>query len=65
MTPLKLVLLGIGLMVVGILLPLGMMFHLIRTTFALCFLAFGASVAGMLLGVVGATQYVAGRRGVD
>lgn len=62
MSPLSLILLGFGLMVLGILLPLGMMLDLVRTTFAFCFVAFFVSVAGVLMGIVGASRYVVRRR---
>jgi hypothetical protein len=62
MSPLSLILVGFLLIILGILLPLGMMLDLIRTTFALCFLAFSVSVAGVLMGIVGASRHVARRR---
>ncbi len=62
MSPLTLILVGFLLMVLGILLPLGMMLDVVPATFALCFLAFAASVAGVFMGIVGASRYVARRR---
>ena len=62
-SPLGLIAIGFVPCVMGIVLPLAMMLNLIRTTFAVSFLAFAVSVAGVLLGIVGASRYVARRRG--
>ena len=41
------------LVLVGALAPFLMIIHLLPTSFASCFLSYGASIAGLLLGLVG------------
>jgi membrane protein implicated in regulation of membrane protease activity len=62
MSGLQLVVLAVFMMVLGIVLPFMMMVGTIRTTFLLSFVSFALSVGGFLVGVIGATQYVARRR---
>lgn len=56
------ILLGLALAVLGVILPLLMLLRMIPTNFTLSFVAYAASVVGVLLGVVGAAQYVISRR---
>lgn len=58
---------GIGflLAVAGVVLPLLMVLQVIESTFFLNFLAYGMSIAGLILGMIGAAFYVAGRRRRD
>lgn len=45
--------LGVGLMLLGVILPFLMVIHVLRSTFFLNFFSWGASVAGLALGTVG------------
>lgn len=57
MTPLKMMILGGCLLVLGVVLPFLMVTQVIEPTFALSFLAHGSSVAGMILGFYGLINY--------
>ena len=50
--------LGFVLVVLGVVLPWLMFMQIIPSTWALVFLSFIASMAGVILGVVGAAYYV-------
>jgi len=50
-------LLGFVLVMTGAILPWLMVLHVIRSTWALNFLSFTASVAGLFLGAIGAAYY--------
>ncbi len=54
MHPHKAVALGIGLMLLGVLIPLLNILRVLDASFALSFLAYGASSAGLILGLMGA-----------
>jgi len=56
--PLGQILIGVVLMLVSIALAFLMVLKLIPSTFALNFLAFGLSVVGLGIGLVGVSQYV-------
>jgi hypothetical protein len=57
---------GFFLVLLGAVLPFLIVIQLIESTFLLNFIAFGASVAGIFLGVIGTATYVADkRRGED
>ena len=58
MTPRNLILIGFGLSVLGVALPLLMLIHIIPSTLFLNFFSFTASMSGLLLGITGAAQYV-------
>lgn len=58
LTPLEMIGLGFGLVVIGFLIPLLMTLRVIEAGFLLVFVGHGASVAGLLLGLLGAAQYV-------
>ena len=62
MRPLTLILFGLGLSLLGVGLPLLMLIHVLPSTIFLNFLSFTASMAGLMLGVGGAAQYVRARR---
>jgi len=49
---------GFALVLLGAVLPWLMVLHVIKSTFFLNFLAAGASVAGLVLGVIGTAYYV-------
>jgi len=56
--PRAIILIGFILVLLGVILPLLMVLRFIEPTFPLSFFSFGAGVAGLLLGVVGAAYYV-------
>lgn len=58
MQPVRLALVGFFLVLTGAVLPFVIILGFLESTFFLNFLAFGASVAGMFLGVLAAAQYV-------
>ena len=49
---------GFGLVLLGAVLPWLMVLHIVESTFFLNFLAAGASMAGLILGVIGTAFYV-------
>ena len=49
---------GFLLVLLGAVIPWLMVLQVVKSTFALNFLAAGASVAGLILGVIGAAYYV-------
>ena len=49
---------GFVLVLLGAVLPWLMVLHIVKSTFFLNFLAAGASVAGLVLGVIGTAYYV-------
>jgi hypothetical protein len=55
--------LGFVLVVLGAVVPLLMVLHTIQPSFFLSFFSFGASVAGLGLGLVGTVYYGRRRRG--
>ena len=57
MHPKKMIAVGFVLLLVGFVAPLLMVLKVIKPTFALSFLAHGASVAGLVLGMIGAAMY--------
>ncbi len=61
MRPWKLILIGLLLSLMGVALPLLMVIHVIPSTFFLNFFSFGASLTGLILGIIGASRFVGGR----
>lgn len=51
------ILIGFCMVVFGAVVPFLMVMQIIESTFLLNFLAFGVSVAGLFLGLIGASQY--------
>jgi hypothetical protein len=49
--------LGVGLMLLGIILPFLMVIHVLESTFFLNFFSWGASVAGLAFGTIGFATY--------
>ncbi|HPD41690.1 MAG TPA: hypothetical protein P5195_08335 [Anaerolineae bacterium] len=49
--------LGLGLVVAGAVLPLLMVLGVLKSTFALNFIAYFVSVAGLFLGIIGGATY--------
>ncbi len=58
MRPLKLVLIGFLLVLLGAVLPFLMVIRVLEASFLLSFISYGASVGGLFLGVIGAASYV-------
>jgi uncharacterized membrane protein len=58
----KIILLGFILVLLGVLGPLLMVLHVVESTFLFNFLSFGASVVGLVLGIVGAAWYAIAHR---
>jgi hypothetical protein len=56
--PKRLILIGFLLVLVGAVLPFLMVIQVFESTFFLNFFSFGATMAGLLLGMVGAATYV-------
>jgi hypothetical protein len=63
MSPLYIIVAGFCLVVVGMVLPFLMTLRIIESTFLLNFLAFTCSLAGLLMGMIGAASYVKTNRG--
>ena len=58
MRPLRLILIGFVLVLLGAVLPFLMVIRVVETSFLLSFLSYGASVGGLFLGLIGAASYV-------
>jgi hypothetical protein len=56
-SPLKIIAIGFVLVLLGFVIPALMVLHIIEANFVLAFLSHGASVAGLLLGLVGTALY--------
>ena len=56
--PRSLLSLGLILMLLGVILPFLMIIHVLESTFFLNFFSWGASVSGMLLGIIGVAMWV-------
>jgi len=57
-SPFKMILIGFALAVLGAVLPFLMVLHILKSTFFLNFFSYTASLAGLILGVIGAAMYV-------
>ena len=57
-TPTRLVILAILLLVIGVVLPFLMVMKVIESTFLLNFVSFLLSLVGIIIGVIGAAYYV-------
>ena len=62
MSPLGLIFVGFLLALVGVVLPFLMVAQIIQSTFFLNFFAYSASLAGLFLGVIGASRYIREKR---
>ena len=58
LSPLKTILIGFALVVLGVVLPFLMVLHVIESTFFLNFFSYGASLLGLILGLIGSAMYV-------
>ena len=62
MSPFGLIFVGFLLALMGVVLPFLMVIHIIPSTFFLNFFSYGVSLAGLFLGVIGASRYIRGNR---
>ena len=58
-SPWQIIAVGLGLVLAGVILPMLMMFHVLKSTFFLNFLSYGVSIGGVFMGILGAAMYVA------
>ncbi len=56
-TPLQLIVIAGVLLVLGAVLPFLMVIRLIEPSFALSFFSYGASLVGLVMGLIGIAQY--------
>ena len=56
--PVQIILIGFVLVLAAWVLPLLMVLRLVQSTFLLNFLAYAAGVAGLFMGIIGASMYV-------
>lgn len=61
-SPLKLIAIAFGLLIIGILLPFLMVLGLIESTLLLNFLAVGCSIGGLTTGFIGITRSSRGQK---
>ena len=63
--PWKMIVVGAGMTLTSVILPFLMIMQILRSTFFLNFLAYGLSVAGLLIGFIGMVSIVKIRRNRD
>lgn len=56
--PWGLILIGFVLVVIGVAVPFLMVIRAVPSTFFLNFFSYGASLTGLFLGIIGASQYM-------
>jgi len=57
-SPIRLMAIGTGLLLVGVILPFLMILRVIEPSFPLGFISYASSLAGLVLGFVGLAQYI-------
>jgi hypothetical protein len=57
LSPVKVILIGLSLAILGVVIPFLMVLHVIQSTFFLNFFSYGSSTVGLILGVIGASMY--------
>jgi hypothetical protein len=60
--PIRLILVGFLLVLVGWVLPFLMVLHVIKSTFFLNFFSYTVSLLGVILGLIGSASYVKSRK---
>jgi hypothetical protein len=60
--PVWLIIAGFVLVTIGMVIPFLLVMHLVKSTYFMNFFSFGASVAGLFLGVIGASLVVRNKR---
>ncbi|MCX6036066.1 MAG: hypothetical protein NTV38_14020 [Chloroflexi bacterium] len=58
LSPLKIILIGFALVVLGVVLPFLMVLHILESTFFLNYFSYTASLVGLILGIIGSALYV-------
>jgi hypothetical protein len=58
LSPLRIILIGFVLVVLGVVLPFLMVLHILESTFFLNFFSYGSSLFGLILGIIGAAMYI-------
>ncbi len=58
LSPVKIILIGLFLAILGVVFPLLMVLHVLQSTFFLNFFSYTASLIGLILGIAGASMYV-------
>jgi hypothetical protein len=58
LSPIKIILIGLFLVILGVVLPLLMVLHVLQSTFFLNFFSYTSSLVGLILGIAGASMYV-------
>jgi hypothetical protein len=56
--PRMMILVGFCLLLIGWIIPMLMVMQMLKSTFALNFIAYGASVSGLTIGIIGIAMYV-------
>lgn len=56
--PKKIIIIGFVLVLFGFIGPFLMVLDIVKSTFILNFLSYGASISGLLLGVIGSSAYI-------
>jgi hypothetical protein len=60
--PVRMMLVAGGLILLGVVFPLLMVMHLVRSTFFLNFFSYAMQVSGFFIGLIGAMSYVKEKR---
>ncbi len=58
----SIILTGLALLLIGVILPFLMVMQVLESTFFLALVSYSASIAGLIVGVVGTAMYVRERR---
>jgi hypothetical protein len=58
LSPVKIILIGFVLVVLGAVLPFLMVLHVLESTFFLNYFSYVASLVGLILGIIGAAMYI-------
>ena len=56
--PKKIIIIGFFLVLFGFIGPFLMVLEILKSTFILNFISYGASISGLLLGVIGSSAYI-------
>jgi membrane associated rhomboid family serine protease len=65
MQPKRLILIGFLLVLFGFVTPFLMVLGVVKSTFALNFISYGASIGGLFMGLFGAAMYTRSQRSQD
>lgn len=60
--PIRMMIIGVVLMILGVIFPLLMVIRIIESSFWLSFLSYGFSLVGMVMAFFGLFSFMAGRR---